>query len=177
MCLLPFSFSFPFPPDTLLKQATESEIVAILAHELGHWRLNHVFKQLAVAQLQLIIQFVLYSAFADATVMFRAFGFVDTPEIVGIMLFFQLAFTPLSPVLGFLMSAMSRRYEFQADRFAVELGMGGPLSSGLVKISLKNLGALAVDPLYSTAHYSHPPLVERLDAITRGTKDKAKKVE
>jgi STE24 endopeptidase len=99
--------------------------------------------------------------------MFAAFGFHEQPVLVGLMLFITLAFEPLNPLLSFAFSALSRRWEYQADAYAHSLGHSVQLQTGLIKLHLENLGALAVDPLYSAYHYSHPPLPERLTALQR----------
>ena len=87
----------------------------------------------------------------------------------------QGAFSPLAPLLSFGKNALSRHFEFQADAFAANLGYTKLLQSGLVKLQVENLGSLCVDPLYSAYHYSHPPLVERLEALRQleGSKKQA----
>jgi STE24 endopeptidase len=152
--------------DTLIKQCTEDEIVAILGHELGHWKMGHTVKNMILSQAQIFLTFYALSFFVGNETMFNTFGFAATPTFVGLSLFLDLAFTPLNPFLQFLMSYITRLYEFQADAHAAKLGHSKNLQVGLVKLQLENLGALAVDPLYSAYHYSHPPVVERLRALT-----------
>lgn len=158
--------------DTLLKQCEEEEIVAILGHEIGHWKMGHTVKNMVLSQVQIFLTFYALSFFLGSTTIFHVFGFrasASSPAatFIGLSLFLECAFTPLNPLLQFFMSYMTRLYEFQADAYAARLGHARPLQVGLVKLQLENLGALAVDPLYSAYHYSHPPVVERLRALTR----------
>lgn len=112
--------------------------------------------------------------------MYTSFGFDTQPIIIGLIVFFQFLLSPVAHVLDFLMNVLSRKFEFevqtvccaehvlndyQADRFAKTLGYGENLKSGLIKINIENLGNLNPDPWYSTYHYSHPPLLERLNAL------------
>ena len=151
--------------DTLLAQCNEHEIVAILGHEIGHWKMGHTVQNLVISQVQIFLIFYSLSFFLGNEVMYHTFGFNDTPTFIGLTLFLDIAFTPLNPLIQFGMSYMTRKFEFQADAYAAKLGHTAHLKVGLVKLQLENLGALAVDPLYSAYHYSHPPIVERLRAL------------
>jgi len=82
-----------------------------------------------------------------------------------VWLIFQLIWSPIDHILNFLMHVLSRKFEFEADAFAKKLGYAAQLRSGLIKLQLENLGNMNPDKVYSTYHYSHPPLVERLKAI------------
>ncbi|KAJ3130048.1 CAAX prenyl protease 1 [Nowakowskiella sp. JEL0407] len=150
--------------DTLLEQANDDEILAVLAHELGHWSYNHVFKTLAVSQVHLFVVFYLFSLFIHDTQLYKSFGFSEQPILIGFLLF-QFIYSPVESVMGFLMNILSRKHEFEADSFAKSLGYSKFLKSGLVKLHLKNLGSMNPDKLYSAYHYSHPPLIERLEAL------------
>jgi STE24 endopeptidase len=101
--------------------------------------------------------------------LYAAFGFNDpsrpTPTIITLLLFFQTIWAPVDKVLSFVLTVVSRMNEFAADRFSVNLNMSKKLQSGLVKIHLENLGAMNPDKWYSTYHFSHPPLIERLRAM------------
>ena len=103
--------------------------------------------------------------------MYRAFGFdgVDRPipTLIALLLFFNVFWQPVDQILSFFLNINSRMNEFQADQFSADLGFNQKLQSGLLKISLENLGALCPDWLYAIYHYSHPPLVERLDALRK----------
>ncbi|KAG0330030.1 hypothetical protein BG004_002190, partial [Podila humilis] len=151
--------------DTLMDHSDNDEICAVLAHELGHWSCNHTLKMLLFGQAQLFAVFYLFSQFIDNVDMFKSFGFVDaTPAFIGFLLF-QYLYTPVESVISFVTNMVSRRYEFQADAFARDLGYASSLASGLIKLQLKNLGTMNPDWLHSMYHRSHPELVERLNAI------------
>uniref|UniRef100_A0A6S8ENZ2 CAAX prenyl protease n=1 Tax=Aureoumbra lagunensis TaxID=44058 RepID=A0A6S8ENZ2_9STRA len=162
--------------DTLLKQASSEEIVAILAHELGHWSHGHTLLAFAVTQTYFFASFYFFSRAMAAVDMYRSFGFrairgtksptAGAPIIVGLMLFFSTLWTPVDHTLNFLLTLNSRRMEYQADQYAVALNKADALARGLVKITFENLGILDPDPWYSTYHHSHPPLVHRLRAIS-----------
>ena len=152
--------------DTLIAQASEDEVVAILAHELGHWKLHHTMKTLTIAEIHTFLLLYLFSKVMYTRDVYLSFGFNTTPTIIGLTLF-ELLYSPVEHVLGFLMNLLSRRFEFQADAFATRIGHADPLRSGLIKLQTENLGDMNPDPWYSTYNYSHPPLIERLTAIER----------
>jgi STE24 endopeptidase len=152
--------------DTLIEQSTTEEVCAVVGHELGHSQLNHVVQMLLVSQAQLFMVFQLFSRFIKYQPMYESFGFHSMPILVGFMLFSYL-YSPLDAVVDFLLHMVSRKFEFEADKFAMDLGMGDALKSGLIKLHLKNLGNLVPDWMYSAYHYSHPPLVERLAALDK----------
>ncbi|KAG0363146.1 hypothetical protein BG005_002660 [Podila minutissima] len=162
--------------DTLMEHSDNDEICAVLAHELGHWACNHTLKMLAFGQVQLFAVFYLFSQFINNVDMYTSFGFMNsTPTFIGFLLF-QYLYSPVESVISFVTNMISRRYEFQADGFARDLGYAGSLASGLIKLQLKNLGTMNPDWLHSMYHRSHPELVERLDAINQplgGAKSKA----
>jgi STE24 endopeptidase len=155
--------------DTLLTQVKEDEILAILGHELGHWKLGHTLSNFATTQLYMGAAFYFFALTYGSTDLYAAFGFDDptrpTATIIALMLFFQTLWAPVDKILSYILTFVSRQNEFAADRFSVDLNMSRNLQSGLCKIHLENLGAMNPDPLYSAYHYSHPPLVERLRAM------------
>uniref|UniRef100_A0A7S2Y816 Peptidase M48 domain-containing protein n=1 Tax=Entomoneis paludosa TaxID=265537 RepID=A0A7S2Y816_9STRA len=152
--------------DTLLTQVKEDEVLAILGHELGHWKLGHTLSNFWVTQIYFGAAFYFFSLTFGASDLYAAFGFTQfTPTLVALLLFFQTLWAPVDKILSFLLTIFSRYNEFAADRFSVDLGMSQMLQSGLCKIHLENLGAMCPDPWYSMYHYSHPPLVERLAAM------------
>ncbi|GAX17410.1 STE24 endopeptidase [Fistulifera solaris] len=153
--------------DTLLTQVEQDEILAILGHELGHWKLGHTVSNLVITQLYVGAAFFVFSQTYGNTELYQAFGFHGkVPTIIALLLFFQTLWAPVDKVLSFLLTLFSRHNEFGADKFGADLGMASQLQTGLIKIHLENLGAMTPDPWYSTYHYSHPPLVERLSALT-----------
>eukprot|EP00744_Colponema_vietnamica_P006444 GILI01009361.1.p1 GENE.GILI01009361.1~~GILI01009361.1.p1 ORF type:complete len:272 (-),score=93.51 GILI01009361.1:240-1055(-) len=151
--------------DTLLDQVDEQETLAILAHELGHWKHNHVSINFAISSVTIFIQFFLFGQVINSGDIYTSFGFDTRAVLIGLFVFAQI-FSPVSYILNICMTFFSRHCEFQADAFAVGLGFSQPLSSGLVKIHTENLGNMNPDPLYSAYHFSHPPLIERLRAIS-----------
>ncbi|KAJ1788801.1 zinc metalloprotease [Coemansia sp. RSA 2399] len=150
--------------DTLIEQCATDEIVAIIGHELGHWKKNHLLRMMVAAQVQIFMLFFAFGSFVGEEAMYASFGMDTMPTIIG-FIFFQYLYDPLSNVLRFGINLLSRLHEFDADAFSKKLGFGGALASGLIKIHVENKSNLNPDPLYSTYHYSHPPLVERLNAI------------
>ncbi|GFS38800.1 peptidase family M48 family protein [Actinidia rufa] len=151
--------------DTLIQQCkNEEEVVAVLAHELGHWKLNHTMYSFIAVQILTFLQFGGYTLVRNSTDLFQSFGFDTQPVLIGLIIF-QHTVIPLQHLVNFGLNLVSRSFEFQADAFAKKLGYGVPLRAGLVKLQEENLSAMNTDPWYSTYHYSHPPLVERLAAI------------
>ncbi|KAJ3040310.1 CAAX prenyl protease 1 [Rhizophlyctis rosea] len=150
--------------DTLLEQSTHEEILGVLAHELGHWQYNHVMQMLAVIQFHLFVLFYAFGYFIDFTPLYRSFGFNTQPILIGFLLF-NYIYGPLDTIMSFIQNLISRKNEFQADAFAKKLGYTEVLKSGLIKLHIKNKGNLNPDHWYSAWHYSHPPLVERLEAL------------
>jgi STE24 endopeptidase len=157
--------------DTLMTQVHQDEILAILGHELGHWKLGHTLLNFAVTQAYFGLAFYFFSLAFASHDLYAAFGFTSlnkTPTVVTLLLFFQTLWAPVDKMLSFGLTIVSRLHEFAADRFAAEVcNMSKSLQSGLCKIHLENLGAMCPDPWYSTYHYSHPPLVERLAAMMK----------
>ncbi|KAJ1803131.1 zinc metalloprotease [Coemansia sp. RSA 2523] len=150
--------------DTLIEQCTTDEIVAVVGHELGHWKKSHTVRMLLMAQLQILLIFYSFSCFVTEPHMYESFGVEGMPVMLG-FLFFQYLYEPLGMVLQFATNVMSRIHEFQADAFSRDLGYGEQLASCLIKLQIENKATMNPDPLYSAFTYSHPPLVERLDAL------------
>ena len=148
--------------DTLLETMNKREILAVLAHEVGHWKKKHVMKRIILTEIV---------ALGAIFLAYRLLGWEGLPGIVGlqqgsfyvrlIILGFlgSLLMFPLTPVL----SSVSRKHEWQADRFACELtGQPSDLAEALIKLSKENLANLHPHPLYAAFYYSHPPVVERV---------------
>ncbi|KFM64976.1 CAAX prenyl protease 1-like protein, partial [Stegodyphus mimosarum] len=135
----------------------DDEVVAVLAHELGHWKLNHVLKNLIIAQVNFFLCFAVFALLYKNQSLYAAFGFFnEQPVIVGLLVIFQYVFSPYNEVLSFLMTVLSRRFEFQADAFAKLLNKAADLRSALVKLNRDNLGFPVHDWLFSAWHHSHP---------------------
>ncbi|KAG6434439.1 CAAX prenyl protease 1 homolog isoform X1 [Salvia hispanica] len=151
--------------DTLIQQCkNEEEVVAVIAHELGHWKLNHTMYSFIAVQILTLLQFGGYTLVRNSKDLFQSFGFDTQPVLIGLIIF-QHTVIPLQHVVSLLLNLVSRAFEFQADAFAKKLGYAVPLRAGLIKLQEENLSSMNTDPWYSAYHYSHPPLVERLAAI------------
>ncbi|XP_047128545.1 CAAX prenyl protease 1 homolog isoform X1 [Hydra vulgaris] len=148
------------------KGCTSEEILAVIGHELGHWKLNHTLKNLIISQINLILTFFVFGLLMDNKTLYKSFGFYSQePTLIGLLIVFQFIFSPYNELVGFLMTVLSRRFEFQADEFAKSLSYSKQLQSALMKLNKENLGFPVADELYSSYHYSHPPLLERLKAL------------
>lgn len=152
--------------DTLIQQCkNDKEVVAVIAHELGHWKLNHTMYSFIAVQILTFLQFGGYTLVRNSKDLFESFGFHGTqPVLIGLIIF-QHTVIPLQHLVNFALNLVSRSFEFQADAFAKNLGYASELKCGLVKLQEENLSAMNTDPWYSAYHYSHPPLVERLAAL------------
>jgi len=144
-----------------------SEILAVLAHELGHWKLNHTVKNLVISQVNAFFCFLVFGLLMDKKPLYTAFGFDSQPTLIGLLIIFQYIFSPYNELLSFCMTVLSRRFEFQADAFAKKLHHASELCSALIKLNKDNLGFPLSDWLYSAWHFSHPPLLERLEALDK----------
>ncbi|MGH6836154.1 MAG: M48 family metallopeptidase [Methylocella sp.] len=146
--------------DTLLQNHTPDEILSILAHELGHYKLGHIGQRIAwTAALTFVGFAVLRWAFA-AGGLAAAFGLPADPGVVFIMVL--IAIGPVSHLLSPLTSWLSRRAEYQADNFAKAMAGSGPMISALTKLARDNLSTLTPDALYALFYYSHPPVPARI---------------
>ena len=151
--------------DTLIDQLETNEIVSVIAHEVGHSKKGHIILGMILSTLHMGIMLFLLSLMMENTLLFEAF-FMDETSVYASILFFALLFTPLDLVISPLLQAISRRHEYQADRWAVDTtGQGLDLISGLKKLSVKNLANLSPHPLFVILNYSHPPLLSRIEAI------------
>ncbi|RMF56376.1 MAG: M48 family peptidase [Calditrichaeota bacterium] len=159
--------------DTLIEKHTIKELVAVLAHEIGHYKKKHIQKGMLISILHTGIMFYLLSIFLTHQGLFEAF-YMDHMSIYAGFIFFGMLYSPIEMILSIFMQIFSRKNEYEADRFAVE-STGDPESmiSALKKLSADNLSNLTPHPLYVFLHYSHPPVLERINAIrqlTRQTK-------
>ncbi|KAK5993949.1 CAAX prenyl protease 1 [Cladobotryum mycophilum] len=151
--------------DTLLDQSDPQEVLAILAHELGHWKLGHTTSLFGINQVHLLYIFSLFSVFINNNSLYASFGFAkEHPIIVGFLLFSD-ALSPMDTVIQFALHILSRKFEFEADAFANGLGMRTELASSLIKLHVHNLSSMDADWMYASYHFSHPHLSERLKAL------------
>ncbi|TDR72997.1 M48 family metallopeptidase [Paludibacterium purpuratum] len=147
--------------DTLITHLTPAEIEAVLAHELGHFKLRHVLKRILATFALSLISLWLLGQLVDASWFYQGLGVASTGPAQALLLFFLVlpAFTfPLTP----LMSRLSRRHEFEADDFAARQTDARDLISALVKLYRDNASTLTPDPLYSAFYDSHPPATLRI---------------
>ena len=151
--------------DTLIEKHTIPELVAVLAHEIGHYKKKHVLQGLAINIVHTGIMFFLLSVFLSHQGLFDAFYMKQTSIYAG-FIFFGMLYTPIELILSMFLQIWSRRNEYEADRFAVNtFEAPGALADALKKLSRHNLSNLTPHPFYVFLHYSHPPLLQRLRAI------------
>lgn len=147
--------------DTLINDLTTDEIVAVLAHEIGHYKKKHTLQGLLISTLQTGILLFILSYFVQSQSLAEALGSNDSSFHLGIIAFTVL-FTPISMILGIVMNIISRKNEYQADAFAAQYGLSDALISGLKKLSIKSLSNLNPDSWYVFFYYSHPTLLQRI---------------
>ncbi|MCL2761047.1 MAG: M48 family metallopeptidase [Desulfuromonadales bacterium] len=151
--------------DTLIKQMTHEEIVAVLAHEIGHWKKKHILKRIIMVEIFM---------FLGAWIVFQAVQWNGLPALLGMV---TASFPARLLIIGFVASLvmfpitplsawLSRRDEKEADQFAVDI-VGSPdsLASALIKLSSENLSNLHPHPFYAKFYYSHPPVVQRVNRL------------
>lgn len=152
--------------DTLIDELTEEEIVAVLAHEVGHYKKRHTLRSMVVSVIQMGVLFWLFSLCVNNAVLSEALGGDRAYFQLGLIAF-AILYSPVNLILGVGMNVWSRSHEYEADAFAARYYEGDYLVSGLKKISVKSLSNLTPHPLYEYIYYSHPSLLKRIDAIKR----------
>ncbi len=151
--------------DTLIGKHNVPEIVAVLAHEIGHYKKNHVLQGVIIGILHTGVIFFLLSIFIGSQGLYQAFYMTQQPIYAG-LLFFGLLYTPIELVFSVLIQMISRRNEYEADRFAAEtISDPSSLVDALKRLSTSNLSNLTPHPFYVFLNYSHPPLLQRVQAI------------
>jgi STE24 endopeptidase len=150
--------------DTLIADLTTHELVAVLAHEIGHYKKKHVLLSLLLGILQTGIVLYLFSLFVGSGELSAALG-VETPSFHIGLIAFGILYSPISMLTGLAMNIFSRKNEYQADAFAARYFNARDLASALKKLSVKNLSNLRPHPAYVFFHYSHPTLLQRLKAL------------
>jgi len=154
--------------DTLIDDHTTEELVAVLAHEIGHYKKKHTRTSLILGLLQAAIMFYLLSLFiapGGEIAQAAADAIGGEPSFQIGVLVFGILYTPISTILGIFMNIISRKNEYEADAFAKEHFSGEYLSQALIKMSVKHLSNLSPHPAYVFVNYSHPPLMARLKAL------------
>lgn len=151
--------------DTMLEKYSVEEIVAVVAHEVGHFKLKHTIKGTVLSILSTGLLFYLLSIFIKNPGLFEAFGMTHISAYAGLV-FFGLLYTPIEMFFSILMHIFSRKHEYEADRYSAETtGHGGHLIAALKKLSVHNLTNLTPHPLPVFLYYSHPPLKDRIRAL------------
>lgn len=153
--------------DTLL-HLNQEDILAIVCHELGHWKFGHTMINLVICSLHMFVLFWLFSMMMYSEVsklVVKQFGYGETDAVMVELTIFMLLFSPSEQVVTLLMTMMSRRFVFQADSFAASMGRSHSLKNGLQQIYEENRRDLNPDTWYSWYHFSLPPLAERLRAL------------
>jgi len=152
--------------DTLINDLGIGEIVAVLAHETGHYKKKHIITNLIVSIAQTGATLYLLSLFIGSPWLSAALGVEHHSFHIGVVAF-GILYSPISFLLGIIMNLYSRKAEYQADRFAKDYGYAKELIEGLKKLTQKNLSNLTPHPYYVFFHYSHPTLLQRIRALKR----------
>lgn len=150
--------------DTLLKQLNADEIKAVLAHELGHFKHKHILKQMIFSTVYSFLGFALLGFLYRTEFFFEAFK-INTVTPYNTLLLFMLVVPAFTFFMTPIMSHMSRKNEFEADRFAAKYAKADDLINALVKLFKENASFLVPDEMYSKFYYSHPPALERVAAL------------
>jgi STE24 endopeptidase len=149
--------------DTLIEKLTVEETVAVLAHEVGHYKRKHVYSMFAWSNLQTLLILALMGWLLGNPSLSQALG-SDVQSFHLSMIAFFLLFTPLSTVLDLINNSFSRYNEYQADQYSIDTYPGARehMYSALKKLARESLKNLNPHPLYVKVHYTHPPILERL---------------
>jgi STE24 endopeptidase len=150
--------------DTLVDQHSIPELIAILAHEAGHFKKKHIIQMMVLSVFQIGVYLFLLSLLienANVSIALGASGNSIALNLIG----FGLLFSPISSVTGILVNLLSRKNEYEADAFAAATSSAADLGIALKNLSKKNLSNLTPHPAYVFLHYSHPPVTQRLEAM------------
>lgn len=153
--------------DTLVKDLEEEEIVAVLAHEVGHYKKNHIIVNLTASVLTTGFTLWLLSLFVGSPTLSQALG-VEEPSFHIGLIAFGILYSPISEITGLLMNYLSRKFEYQADNYAKNTYGSEPLISSLKKLTKNSLSNLTPHKAYVFIHYSHPTLLQRFRNLKRG---------
>jgi STE24 endopeptidase len=152
--------------DTLINDLTINEIVAVLAHEIGHYKRKHTVQGIVLSVIQTGITFYLLSLFLSIPELSFALGVPKPSFHIGIIAF-GILYSPISLLIGLGLNLLSRKNEYEADAFTKENFEAEHLISALKKLSINNLSNLTPHPTYVFFHYSHPTLLERIRALNK----------
>jgi STE24 endopeptidase len=153
--------------DTMVEKHSIAELVAVLAHEMGHFKKKHILMSLLISIGQSGLMFYLLSIVISYSGLFEAF-YVKTPSVYTGLVFFAILYSPFDVITGLFLGALSRKNEFEADRFAVATTQNPQaMMDALKKLSVHNLTNLRPHPFYVFLNYSHPPVLARVRAIAK----------
>ena len=153
--------------DTLVEKHTVPELVAVLAHEIGHYKKRHIQQRMAISILNMGVVFYLLSIFLESTSLFDAF-FMDETSVYAGLLFFSLVYTPINMLLTMAGNFVSRRHEYECDLWAAEtVEEPGALADALKKLAAGSLTNLTPHPLFVFLNKDHPPMLKRVQAVER----------
>lgn len=152
--------------DTLINDLENDEIVAVLAHEVGHYKRKHIFYNLTLSIILTGFALFVLSLFIKTPVLSLALG-VSLPSFHIGLIAFGILYSPVSQILGIFMNYMSRKFEYQADNYAKNTFSASPLISSLKKLSKNSLSNLTPHYLYVFFHFSHPTLLERIKNLKK----------
>ncbi len=151
--------------DTLMEKHTEDEILAVLAHEAGHWRKKHALKGLLLGQVFSLVLFAVTGWLVAWPPLYSAFGFAAAVPYAGLLLA-SLVYSPVMFLFKPIFSSLSRCFEYEADRYAgKEMGLAEAMSEGLIRLALENLSNLNPHPAAVFVYYSHPPVADRVTTL------------
>lgn len=153
--------------DTLIQKHSVGELLAVLAHEIGHYKKKHIVQHVVLSISQMGVLFFLLGLFLNNEGLCAAFG-VETPSVYCSLVFFFFLYTPISRLLSVVMMVVSRKNEYEADAYAADMTeRPEDLIAGLKKLSKDNLANLTPHPFYVFLNYSHPPMLKRIAALQR----------
>jgi STE24 endopeptidase len=150
--------------DTLIDEMTTEEIVAVLAHEIGHYKHRHIYKNLLSSIIETGFMLFIFGLFAGSDVLSQSLG-VEHASFHIALIAFSIIYSPLSAIIGVFSNVQSRKAEHQADNFAKTYGLANPLISSLKKLSSHNMSNLTPHPFIVFISYSHPPLYDRISKL------------
>jgi STE24 endopeptidase len=154
--------------DTLINDLETDEIVAVLAHEVGHYKRKHIVFNLASSIVLTGLTLFVLSLFINSSLLSEALG-ISIPSFHIGLIAFGILYSPISEITGLFMNYMSRKFEYQADNYAKETFKATPLITALKKLSKNSLSNLTPHPAYVFMHYSHPILLERIENLEKNT--------
>ena len=156
--------------DTLVEQMDDDEIVSVIAHEVGHYKLKHIYTGIVLSAVQSGLMLYILSLFLLNADLFAVFK-MENISIYASLLFFSMLYAPISMILGIFFTIVSRKNEFSADAYSAQTAqMPNSLISGLKKMSKENLSNLTPHWLNVFLNYSHPPVLDRVKALKEYSK-------